>query len=76
MVRRVTITPSNHRLSTGPLKGPIGTFTHEQLESSEQLIADALKKAVDAGDEVLTKRLKTDAKELRAELERRNLSAA
>lgn len=74
--RTVSITGSTHRLSTGPLKGPVGTFTREQLESSVELIEGALEKARAAVDELALKRLRTDARELRAELERRELSAA
>jgi hypothetical protein len=74
--RRVTITPSTHRLSVGPLKAPLGTFTAEQLESARELVDAALTKAEEAGDETTAKRLQKDAVEVKAELERRDLSAA
>ena len=74
--RRVSITPSTHRLSVGPLKGPIGGFTQEQLASGVELVKAELAKAQRVGDEVLEKRLADDDRELRAELERRDLSAA
>lgn len=74
--RRVTITPSTHRLSVGPLKGPIGAWTQDQLTSAVELVTAELAKAQRVGDEVLEKRLETDHRELKAELERRDLSAA
>ena len=74
--RRVTITPSTYRLTVGPLKGPIGTFTVEQLESARELVDVELTKAEEARDETTAKRLQRDANELKNELERRDLSAA
>ena len=75
--RIVTTTNSRHCLTFGPLrKTPIGTMTLEQLESAVQLLEAEEKIANDRSDEMAIKRLAKDASELKAEIERRNLSAA
>ncbi len=68
---------SRHRLSVGQLKGtPLGAYSQEQLESASELVVREIEKAAETGDEVALKRLTLDADELRAELERRDLTAA
>lgn len=77
MTRVVTATPSAHKLSVGPLREtPIGAFDLEQLESASTLVDLELDKAQAEGDELRTRRLETDAREVAAELERRSFSAA
>lgn len=68
---------SRHHLTVGPLRHtPLGAYTQEQLESAKEVVTRALDEAIKANDEAGMKRLTTDADELRAELERRRLSAA
>ena len=75
--RVVTTTSSSHCLSFGQLRHtPLGKYSLEQLESAEAQLDLEQTKAEATGDAVTTKRLATDARELKAELERRNLHAA
>lgn len=77
VTRVVAATPSTHKLSVGPLREtPVGALTMEQLESAETLIELEQQKAEATGDELRLTRLGDDAFEVKAELERRNLSAA
>lgn len=68
---------SRHHLSVGQLRHtPLGSYTQEQLESASEVVVREIEKATESGDEVTLKRLTVDADELRAELERRDLTAA
>ena len=75
--RVVTATNSKHCLSFGPLRQtPLGAQTLEQLQTAEVLLDLEQTKAEATCDEVTRKRLATDERELKAELERREFSAA
>jgi hypothetical protein len=75
--RIVTTTSSTHCLSFGQLRQtPLGNLSMEQLESAETLLDLEQTKAEATGDTVAEKRLAVDERELKAELERRNLHAA
>lgn len=77
MTRVVTATPSEHKLSVGPLRAkPLGAYDLEQLESAATLVDLEREKAEAEGDELKLRRLETDEAEVKAELERRSFSAA
>lgn len=68
---------SQHLLSVGQLRNtPIGRYTQDQLESAGELVDRELETALRTEDEEGLKRLKVDADELTAELERREVTAA
>lgn len=74
--RVVSDTNSSHVLSIGQLKSPIGGWTGEQLESGVGLVTAAQLHAESSHDELAKKRLALDLAQLKAELERREFSAA
>lgn len=68
---------SRHHLTVGQLRNtPLGAYSQEQLESAQEVVTRALDESIKANDEAGMRRLTNDADELRAELERRRLSAA
>lgn len=75
--RVVTATPSQHKLSVGPLRErPLGSYDVEQLESASTLVDLEREKALAEGDEQRLSRLAVDEREVADELERRSLGVA
>lgn len=68
---------TKHHITVGQLRHtPLGKYTQEQLESAAELVKLELDKAIASESAEDLKRLTLDADELKAELERRHLTAA